>query len=220
MGAIRNNPDVADLDTLYQQSNGALRDITRFRRGLRPDLSRAYAYRDFEQMDRRVHELLETVRDEGEDDPSLRWAANRIRSADHQLHYTLYGPNDFPGGRRNGLQRQVDALAQEAAQMAQTAQYDMGRDPASIRILRSTSALAENAERFRRALNEGADPGRVRDRLEALDQSWNEVAAAINGLLPQSHYDLRREADRVHVLQDRVHELLGAGGSRPGIQFD
>src|SRR5262249_23758289 len=75
---------------LYRKADAALSRAQHFHGALKAGISREHLYRDFAEMDKKVHELIDSARAvSGLPGKRLQRATARLRYADEKLHYAL-----------------------------------------------------------------------------------------------------------------------------------
>jgi hypothetical protein len=179
--------------------------VAHFQRVQQQSNDQGHLRRDFQEMDRRVHDLVRTL--DGSNDPWLRRQASRIRYADEQLHYALERRLDRPRrDAREVLARQahlLDGLARDLEQLHDRV------DRRSTRLDEAIHEFADHADHFHEVVEEGAGRDHLRRDFEQLDAAWHRV---VEGLNRSSYgYYLRsvaRDIDRVH---NQINELVGGG---------
>jgi hypothetical protein len=179
--------------------------VAHFQRVQQQSNDQDHLRRDFQEMDRRVHELLRTL--EGSGDPWLRRQASRIRYADEQLHYALERRLDRSGGgARELLARQahlLDGLARDLEHL---------HDRVSRRSTRLDEAIhefAHQADHFHDVVEERANRDHIRRDFQRLDETWHRV---VDGLNRSSYsYYLRSVAGDINRVHNQINELVGGG---------
>lgn len=179
--------------------------VAHFQRVQQQSNDQAHLRRDFQEMDRRVHELVRTL--DGSNDPWLRRQASRIRYADEQLHYALERRLDRSrGGAREVLARQAHLLEGLAKDLEQLHDRLNRR---SRRLDDAIDEFAHQAEHFHEVVEDGAGRDHLRRDFQQLDAAWHRVVEGLNRS-SYSYYlrSVARDIDRVH---NQINELVGGG---------
>ncbi len=194
---------------LAEQVAQASRAAAHFRQVLRRDSTQRHLLRDFQEMDRTIHQLVSRLEESG--DGWLRRQASRIRYPDEQLHFVLRrmvddrAPDDREPVNRELLARHAHLLENEAKNFQALAERVVSRrDP----VRRAVGDFAEVAEHFHQVVERGADPRHLRADFRDVEERWQVVVDQIN----QSDYGLylRRNAQNVNRVHNQIHELLTA----------
>ncbi len=198
---------------LYQRADAVLTVLRHFRRSLHGSVAREHLVDDFRRMDRKLHDLLETVQAFGEKFPALQRAAVRVRQADHQLHYALFQGDTSEETTKQVVTRQAHALATEAQEFERTARFALATDRPGRRALEEDiHAFAEAAEHLHKGLHAGFNrPHLLRD-MKALEQAWSRVGRGLRVLTPRENEFLVRRAERFDLALDRLHRRLALEG--------
>jgi hypothetical protein len=197
---------------LYNQADAVLHDLRQFQRSLRfvrAGAERKHIGEQFNEMDRKLHALLEGLQAPGRNHPALLRAANRIQQADNQLHYVLYQGDATETRAREVLERQTQSLINVARQLHQTARYAQPAGPEGTRLDQNLGALIASAENFARILPKGAHK-EVHGNFGPVAQAWARVVEDINRLPGggRNHY-LRTEAQQVDTVFDQLAARMG-----------
>lgn len=190
---------------LSEQVEQASRAVTHFHHILRRGDDRRHLMRDFQEMDRQVHQLVSQLNQSG--DAWLRRQAQRIAYSDDQVHYALRTASSEPGGvDRELLARHAHLLESEANNLRQLVDRLGRRD---TELQESIRDFAEEAEHFHEVVERGGDAAHLVDDFQELDEEWHRVVEQIN----RSGYGLylRRTAQNVDRVHNQIHQLVTAG---------
>ena len=184
--------------------------------------------RDFQEMDRKVHQLVETLEQSG--DPWLRRQASRISYSDEQLHYALQRKIEMPRANpRELLARQAHLLENVARDLQQLDERVNQRDR---RLGDAIQEFADRTEHFHEVVEKGADIEHLRGDFQEVDEAWHHVVERLNG--SKYGYYLRAAAQNVDRVHNQVHEMVTPHGRvteptaprnppprrRPAIEFE
>lgn len=217
-------------EQLREQAEQASRAVAHFHRVLRQSDDREHVMRDFEEMDRQIHQLVDRINQST--DRWLRRQASRIQYADEQLHYALRTRQaEGPGGMQDLVARQAHLLESQARELQMLVQRGTRQDGG---VRDAVDAFADEAEHFHEVVERGADIEHLRDDFRELDESWHRVAELLN----RSSYSfyVRRRAQDVNRVHNQLHGIMETGGTprgdhpggrdgidrrgRPSIQFE
>jgi hypothetical protein len=168
--------------------------------------------RDFQEMDKKVHQLVRTLEQSG--DPWLRRQATRLRYSDEQLHYAIHRKvQNSQESARELLARQAHLLDDAARDLRDLARRVDRRD----RGLRDAiKEFSERTAHFHEVAEGQADRNHLREDFKAVDEAWRHVVDRLNR--SASAYYLRAAAQNVDRVHHQVHDLTFAGqrtGNQP-----
>jgi hypothetical protein len=203
---------------LYRRSDSLLGDLRRFQRSLKAGVKREQLYGDFTQMDRKLHDLLNDLRALGPNYRSVQRDVYRVSQADQQLHYALSFGDTTPERGREVVKRQTQALLAEIEELQRTSRYALEGTREGQPVAASLDRFAAAVQVFNRGVERGADRDRLRDDYAAVDKAWSQVLSRLNELPPREGYiHVRRRAQEVDAIHDRLMRQLGLEGSRSRI---
>ncbi|MGV3485351.1 MAG: hypothetical protein ACO1RT_13105 [Planctomycetaceae bacterium] len=186
------------------QIDQASRAAAHFRQVLRRNESHSHVMRDFEEMDRAVHQLVRRL--EESNDRWLRRQAARIRYPDEQLHYVLQRAGaDRPSPNNELLKRHAHVLENEAFSLQELVErVAHPNDPMRDAI----REFADVAEHFHHVVERGSDDRHLINDFRSVDDQWQQVVNLIN----RSSYGLylRRNAQNVNRVHNQIHDLLAS----------
>lgn len=165
--------------------------------------------RQFQEMDEKVHELVEMLERSG--DPWLRRQASRISYPDEQLHYALrISPDNREDVDTALLARHAHLLVREATSLQDVGDRVNRQDQ---RLSKAIGNFVQAAEHFHEVAENDADLGHLRRDFEDLDSAWHEVVEYIN----QSRYGFyfRRAAQNVNNVHNQIHILINRQDGPP-----
>ena len=184
---------------LYRQLDGIQTDLSTLRQQLR-NLPAERTRGLFANLDRQLHEMLETADRVAQQRGDLRWAVAQVRQADDRLHYTLYGAD--PDHRDEAVRRQLRALTEAAQAMDRTAQYVAANDQAGRELETSIAAFAHRTEELAETDDPASAFGRVGD-------TWARVVRDLNGAgRRQGYYYLDSQARSIERILDGLRTSL------------
>ena len=193
---------------LYDQVDQTLQAAVHFERVVQQQGDQEHLTRDFQQMDRIIHELVNTLA--SMEQSWIRRAASRIQYADQQLHYQLVPRNGGQGSTnfRERVARHAHVLELESRQLAQATKTPYGRAAQQAELAGAIDSFADAAEHFHASVERGADREHLRSDFSELDDQWHRVAHQVN----RSQYGiyLRGRAARVNQVHNQLHALVGA----------
>ncbi len=200
---------------LYQRADAVLTDLRHFRRSLHGSVAREHLVDDFRRMDRKLHDLLETVHAYGDKFPSLQRAAARVRQADQQLHYALFQGDTSEVTTKQVVARQAHALAWEAQEFERIARFALTSDrPGRQALEADVHAFTEAAEHLHKGLRAGFNRQHLLRDMRAMEQTWSRVVRGLRVLTPRENVFLVRRAERLDLALDRLHRQLALEGER------
>lgn len=190
---------------LLRDAERALEAVMHFQQVLRRGADREHLLRDFRDMDRELHQLLDRLA--GSRAPWIRRSGARVQYADEQLHYYLRIQNRRDDEAfRELVARHAHILEQEARQLEQFARR-LGPQRQGNAVYNAIATFAGEAEHFHEIVERGADPAHIREDFEGMDRAWHEAVDRINRS-PVGIW-LRRSAQRVNTVHNQLHAVLG-----------
>lgn len=162
--------------------------------------------KDFEEMDKLVHDLVKSLNEM--DDSWLRRQAARIIYSDEQVHYAVQRRREASNETRGELlTRQAHLLEDEARDFEALAQRIARHDQ---QLRGSIHDFAEHASHFHRVIEGGADAHHLSEDFQKVDEAWHAVVERINNSTNLSFY-LRTAAQNVNRTHNQIHELVNGG---------
>jgi exonuclease VII large subunit len=158
--------------------------------------------RDFQEMDRRVHDLVRTL--ERSRDPWLRRQAARIRYADEQLHYALQRQFDGSGGSPRDLLARHAHLLENLARDLQQLEDRVNRR--NGRLSEAIEEFVDRAEHFHEVVEQGVSGEHLRRDLQRLDEAWRRVVERLNR--SAYTYYFRSAAQNIDDVLQQIDEIL------------
>jgi hypothetical protein len=204
---------------LYRQADAVLDESAAFQQSLKTGGSRDELYRRFDQMDAKLHALIEAVRALGTGQRALQRAATYVQAADDQLHFALSAGDTSEARTRQVVERQARALTAAAHELKQAASYALGGVPGRGALVGDVTKLAEAAEAFQKGLGGPADRKGMQESFAEVNAAWERVIQGLNGLPPHENVYLLRSAFRVDRFHERLYRLLGLKGDRPQLSI-
>jgi hypothetical protein len=211
---------IADLGeqkerSLYVKTDAVLAALGSFQAALKPGVSRAQLYKDFEPLELKLEKLLTDVDALDSRERVLHRDAGRVRAAEEQLHYSLSAGDVTTDRMKQVMERQARALAVAARDLDRVAQYALEGAPAESALPADTRKFAQAAEQFQKGLATTQDRDLLRKNFKAVSQAWERVIQDLKALKPGGNIYLLRRADRVDQLYERLYRALGIPGERP-----
>jgi hypothetical protein len=203
---------------LYDNADEVLQYLRQFRRSLRGGATREQVYRDFDKMDRRLHELIDAGRERIREQPVLQRDLARVEAADNQLHYALSQGDTTPERGRDVIRRRAADLYSDAQDFQRTADYALSSNRAAGQIRDAARAFVDSADHFRKDVERGAERDHMRREFGEVERAWGAVAEGLNRLSPyEGNSYLRSRALQLDSEIDALHRLLEMEGNRPRI---
>jgi len=200
---------------IYHRADAVLDELQQFHKALKPGMAREPLYKKYDEMDRKLHELVEAVRalrPKG----ALQRAVERIEFADQILHYSLSQGDPSEGKGRQVVERQAQALTTAAQQLYQTAQYALAKEvPGRAGLEQDLKKFAAAAEAFRKSVKERYNLPQLQTDFAAVNKAWLEVTRGMRSLPARVNVFLLRSAEKVDAIHERLHRQLGIKGERP-----
>ena len=212
--------DVLDLDgrkevVFYRQSEAVLVQLVKFEASLKSELARKQLYEDFDQVERKLNELLKGVRALGPGEKTLQRQAMRVEVAIEDVYFSISLGDTTPARIWKVIERQTRTLDIAAQELNRTAKDALGAVPGRAVALDAISTMAEVSGKCRKSLTSGAKIDDLGGDFVALSNAWRKVIDQMEDLSPQEDYYLLRSAGRIDVLYERLHQLLGLKGKCP-----
>jgi hypothetical protein len=202
--------------TLYRQADAALNEALSFVESLKGG-KRADLYKRFDELDEKIHQVLDGVKALGEGQRAVHRAASYLQASDDQLHYALSEGDVSEARTRKVIERQSRALTETARELYETAAYAFGDDPALATLQKEIDQLVKSADRFQKGLEGKAVRGDLKRDFKEVNAAWQKVTQGLKGVSPKENVYLLRGAVRMDRLHERLFRLLGIEGERPQI---
>ena len=200
---------------LYRQSEAVLVQLAKFEASLKPALERKRLYENFDQVERKLNEMLKGVRALGPGEKVLQRQAVRLEVAIEDVYFNISLGDISPVRTRNVIERQIRTLDVAAKDLNRTAKYALGVVPGRAVALDAINNLADTSGKCRKSLASGAKIDDLRGDFSALSNAWLKVIDQMEELSSQDEYYLLRSASRIDLLYGRLHQLLGLKGKCP-----
>jgi hypothetical protein len=200
---------------LYHHGTQVLRASVEFQRSLRPEINRAQMVREFEEMDRHVHRLLEEIQRLPRVSSEMQRRAARLRGADEQLHFALFKSDNAPDRRREALIRQAHAFHEESRELANWARYTLANNPRSRQFQEAMERVVSEAQHLHQVAHRGAELDHLKRDFADLDRSWSRALQEFKDLRPREEYVLIRAVEQLDQIHDHLQHLLGFENRRP-----
>ncbi len=200
---------------LYRQADVVLAGVEAFRKSLKPATTRERLYKEFDERDPKLHELLKSVQGLGPEQRLLKRAAAKVRAADDQLHYALFVGDTSEARTKQVLERQTHSFLDAAQQLDKTGAYSLGAVQGRGVLVGDLHKLAEEAEQFQKGLAAGNDRAQLRKDFAAVNRAWERVIQGMRNLRAGDHMHLLRAAGQFDRVHERLYRLLGIEGERP-----
>lgn len=198
---------------LVEYVDRALEGAVHFQRAAQVTTNGDHLRRDFRELDRVVHELLD--RAAAAQEPWLRRAISRIRYADQQIHYHLHQgvPESDVEADHSVLARHARLLRNEIRELEQVADNLRVRTRRDVNLQASIEAVARDAEHFQNTAQRTTDLAHLQRDFQQLDEHWNDAIRQINRS-PYGVY-LRRHAQRVNRVHRQIQQLVAGNPPAP-----
>jgi hypothetical protein len=204
---------------LYRQVDAALGNIYQLQVTLKPGVTRAEAFKQFDAVEQKLHELLKAVRALGPDQRLLKRTAARVAAADEALHQALAAREPSDLRLRQALEGQTRSLVMATGLLDKSAQYALGEAPGRGVLVADLRALAVATEAFQKSLTGGADRAQLESDFAAVNKAWERAIAGLQDLKPNENVHLLHAAARVEQLHESLFRLLGLKGERPRLSI-
>jgi hypothetical protein len=194
---------------LYKQCDDVQGDLIYFQQQLARNVSREQLLLNFDKMDAKLNQLMGDIKNFENWDTALRTVANRVRAADHDLHFALTSGSGAPAGGPELAYRQTLALLTKSENFAGMVRYvfdeqaGLAQWNADLATLKKAIGNLQNAEKNKAAAED------VKNQLLATDQAWEKLVARLKAL-PQGQYVLlQSDAAQVDRVLFRLAQIVG-----------
>jgi len=177
-------------------------------------MPRDRVYRDFDRIDREVHELMESLNAAGVRGGAVQRSARRVRTATQQLHYLLSQGDPAPQRIGDVRARQVQSLYDAAEDLNAATQSILHREnPAGLQAINHVAQFTEAVQGLQRALQAGRVRHEdLRGAFGGLDQAWSVAVNDLNNPASGADRYLLDKAQRVGMIFDNLHQQFGFEG--------
>jgi hypothetical protein len=202
---------------LYRQADRLLGTVVAFEQACRAGVARQDLYRQFENMDRDLHALMEAVQAVAQGKPALERGITHVQAADEELHFALSAGDISEAHMKEVLQRQALALTLVTDGLDRLAEPVLGADQGRGVLKGDLHKLHAAAQKFQQLVLKSRDRQRLHSDFQELNLAWERVVGGLKALPPQESVILLRAAARVDRIHGRLYQMLGFKGKRPSL---
>jgi hypothetical protein len=215
--AIADTPPTRLGRGLWGQAANVGLYLASFKQQLRAGVSAAALAQAFDRLDGPLQGLVGDISALGPEDLPLKRAAARVRAAEADLHFAVFGGSG--GGSRRGqvLARQALALRGAAANLERVAKYLLAGEDSWGDLQTDFRNLRRATGAFQQAADGKADPKQLGARFAGLREAWAELAVDFQILPATSRTLMQNYATRLDAVYGRLYGLMGQKGFRPSL---
>lgn len=211
-GAIATIPGPPEGRGLYGQVDGAVYAAVQLQNRLQAKADRAALYLAFERLDGKVKGLLEDLKNFEAWNQALKFAAQRLQAAEHDLSFAL-AVGETDGKKKTdalyrqtlGLQGRVETLGEQIV-FTFTGFDSLGDWKAAVQDLRDAITA------FQRLQQKKADSPDLKAALEVVNQRWQRLTDKFGKLRDTQYILLQQGAAAVEGALLRIDDVFGIRG--------
>jgi hypothetical protein len=201
---------------LWRQSENVNLFLASFKQQLKAGAARADLYVAYDRLDGPLRQLVGDIKALGPQERALRRAAARVRAAQLDLHFAVFG-GDGGGRRAQVLARQALALRGAAADLERVTRYLLDGEDNWGDLRGDFRGLRRATVAFQNVAEGKADPQQLRAQFGKVRQAWAELAVDFQLLPSTSGLLLQNYAARLDGIYGRLFGLMGNKGYRPSL---
>jgi len=202
--------------TLYSQAETVLSKAKDFQRALVAGSTREDLQNPFDDMDVRLQELVNAVRDLKPARRPLQRAAARAAASGEEICYLLFVDGSSPERTQRLIARQAAVFAEAAKELQRASRHVLADREGGAVIDANIKKLAEAADQFQKSALLKDKEGSQKD-FANVGQAWAQVVMDLQKLPVAENAYLARNASRLDRIHDHLFGLLGLAGKRPGL---
>jgi len=194
----------------YQQFDGMYPDLVYFQQQLKRKVPPEMLLVAFEKVDSKLHQLMSDLKNFEKWNPALAMVANRVQSADHDLHFALLGGNGGGGDAQSqSLRRQTLVLLARWETLDNMVRYAFVEQDSFTGWTSDLAAFKQGIVLFQLMQNNGAGPPDLKAQFVQVDLLWSKVVNRVKAL-PQGQWTLvQSDAAQVDQVLVRLAALVG-----------
>jgi hypothetical protein len=204
------NDQLSQINGLFKQTMDFQTSLSEFRQSVNAKASAEQLAVSFDTVDRNLGAILGEVNFLEKDLPSLKLVCNKLRLAEHNLHFAVFGGDDTPGRKNEKLLRQtmaqqalVESLANNVTWVFSGRESRAGWKDDLAAVQKSLVALQGVEQK------KGATADEIKEQFGAADKTWGKLIQRYNDAKPQDQVLLKSFVAMVDQGFSRVAPLAG-----------
>ena len=187
------NDQLKQIGGLFQQSLDFQSALADFRASLKAKASNEQMAIGFDTLDRKLKAILGEVQFLEKDLPALKLVCNRLRFADHDLHFAVFGGNGSDDRKSEKLIRQTLATQALVESLLNNVNWLFGGREDARAVWKNDVAAVHEALRVLQRVEDKkeATADEIKDHFLAADKSWAKVVQSFTDARPQDKVLLR-----------------------------
>lgn len=223
--AIAGLPGPPDRRDLFVSAEKIHFDLIYFQQQFKRKVSRESLIEAFDKMDQRMSNVMEELQPIEKWDQNVRTTARRVRAAEHDLHFALFGGSSNGAAARDGqaLYRQTLVLLTRAEDLESLARYVFDDKQTVRRWTDDLEDLRLALVSFQRGQKDKLGRAELKARFLEADRDWEKLVRKLRGLPERQYYLLRGDAAQLDQGFERIARAFGIKGTReklPGNSID
>jgi hypothetical protein len=198
---------------LFNQCDAVQGDLIFLQQQMKRPVSREELLLNFDKMDAKLKQLLDDMKGFQQWDEPLRMVCQRVRAAEHDLHFALTGEGNPAGASQIGY-RQTLALMTKSENFAGMVRYVFDEQNVLKGWNTDLAAFKQAMTEFQSLQQNKAAPEKIKNQLLATDQAWGAIVTRVKAL-PQGQYILlQSDAAQVDQVLFRLAKVFGINNRR------
>ncbi|MBM4070717.1 MAG: hypothetical protein FJ271_17445 [Planctomycetes bacterium] len=225
--AIASLPGPPDRRDLFVSAEKLQFDLIYFQQQLKRQVSREALTLAFDKLDERMNGVMEELQPIEKWDQNVRMTARRVRSAEHDLHFALFGgavgDKDAAGRDTQALYRQTLVLLTRAEDLESLAKYVFDDRQTARRWTDDIEDLRLALVSFQRGQKSKLGRDELKARFIEADRDWEKLVGKFRALPERQYYLLRSDAVQIDQAFARIARAFGIKATReklPGNSID
>jgi len=198
--------------TLYSQAETVLSKAKDFQRALVADSKREDLQKPFDDMDVRLQEFVNAVRDL----KPARRPLQRAAASGEEICYLLFVGGGSPERTQHLIARQAAVFAEAAKELERASRYVLADRDSGAVIDANIKKLAEAADRFQKSALP-KDKEQSQKDFANVGQAWAQVVMDLQELPVAENAYLARSASRLDRIHEHLFRLLALPGKRASL---
>lgn len=209
------NNQLSQINGLFQQTMDFQSALIQFRQSVNSKASAEQIAVGFDTVDRKLNAILGEVNFLEKDLPALKLVCNKLRLAEHNLHFAVFSGDDTPNRQNEKLLRQTMAQQALVSSMNNNVGWLFNNREAlkgwkdEIAAVQASLVSLQQVEQ-----KKGAKPADIKAQYGMVDTAWGKVVAKYNAAKPQDKVLLRSFVALVDQGFSRLAPLAGVTGRK------
>ena len=206
---------------LYKQSDKIIYDLIYFQQQVQRKADREALYIAYDKMDGKLETMLGDVKDLEKWSDALRMVAKDVISANHDLHFALFGGEGGPARKGQAAYRQTLVLMQKTEVLQNLLRFVFDEQDsltewnAAVKELRQQIVVLKDLQKAKKP---SADD--LKAQFQKTDAAWEKLVSKFKDQTEDIQLMLRLRFGQVDQVFARLAPLFGVKNRRPPLKAD